>query len=125
MLHSTATADMAEADDYDEDGKTFDLGGGDYEEYDDYNNSSGAAGGDGYSGAADSMASPKNRDRGLDLNLAKTEESKHGLTYGDAVEDGIQEQSILVVFELPDGSSGEEEVSPAQCDALLRPMLHT
>lgn len=103
---------MSDGDDYlEEDGRTFTLDATD-EECENNSSSSSAA----------SVASPKSRDRGLDLNLSKAEESqsKRGLTYGDAVEDGIQEQNILVVFELPDGSSGEEQFKLGQTVEYLK-----
>ena len=49
-------------------------------------------------------SSPK-KSFGLDLNLAKVDSS-----YGDD-EQPIQEQDILVVFDLPDDSCGEYHVS--------------
>ena len=50
--------------------------------------------------------SPSKKSLDLGLNFAKVEQNSY-----EHEETGIQEQSVLVVFELPDGSLGESYVS--------------
>ena len=53
-----------------------------------------------------SYCSPSKKSAALELNFAKVDFRSQ-----DSTEDGIQEQPILVVFELPDGSVAESYVS--------------
>ncbi len=80
---------MYDGDEYlEEDGRTFTL---DTVEYDNSN--------------SNTFASPKRSDVELNLQFAKESSMAYGGHHDEHT--GIQEQSILVVFELPDGSTGE------------------